>query len=306
MATFVLNDETVVNSYGFRVRNAGINLDRFRANPVMLDQHWNSTGSVLGRWKNIRVEGSRLLADDEFDMEDDQAKKIQGKVDRGIIKAASMGISFDREQMKLQPDGNFDLMTCELFEASIVAIPSNASALRLYASAGEPLPEAEIKLAINAITKNQITDMKKIALSIVALAALGMTSQPSEDEVSLLSAAIEKLKADLDKEKTAREKAEGELTKLANAQAEALINDALTSGKLMANVKDEFLKMALNNYELAAKVIGGMPSKKSLAASVQNTGANEIKTVEDFQKLSLNEQLAFKTEQPEAYKKLFA
>lgn len=48
----------MVNSHGFRVKNAGISLVRLKANPVILAQHNNSVWSVIGRWENIRIEGS--------------------------------------------------------------------------------------------------------------------------------------------------------------------------------------------------------------------------------------------------------
>jgi hypothetical protein len=63
MPTFVFNDETVVNTYGFRVRNNGGSFNRFDANPVMLNTHINSTEMTLGNWNNRRVEGFQLKGD---------------------------------------------------------------------------------------------------------------------------------------------------------------------------------------------------------------------------------------------------
>ena len=78
--SFVLNDENEVNSYGFRTLNDGLDLSRFEENPVLLDFHNPSNQSVIGRWKNIRIKGSQLLADPEFDEEDPEAMKVKGKV----------------------------------------------------------------------------------------------------------------------------------------------------------------------------------------------------------------------------------
>lgn len=305
--TFVLNDETQVNSYGFRIPNKGIDLARFEANPVVLDQHINSTSTVIGKWVNIRTKGSQLLADLEFDIEDESALKIKGKVDRGYINGVSMGVSFNRDNMKLAPDGKYDLVKSEIFEASIVAIPSNSKALKLYAETGELLTESEVKLSMQTIEKSSNADkskMEKLVLTVAALSALGLQNADNATEVS---SSIEKLKAQLDSEKSQREALQLKMTEQVKTQANALVDTAIASGKLSATVKDKFVEMATNNYALAAEVIAAMPEKTSLAATViGGKNASEIKTADDFEKLSHADQLAFRDNNPEAYKKLFA
>ena len=68
--TFVLHDETV-NTYGFRMLTSGANLEEFRKNPVILLNHkdWELP---IGRWENIRIEGTQILADALFDEKDDE------------------------------------------------------------------------------------------------------------------------------------------------------------------------------------------------------------------------------------------
>ena len=63
--TFVLHDETV-NTYGIRMLTSGANLEEFRKNPVILLNHkdWELP---IGRWENIRIEGTQILADALFD-----------------------------------------------------------------------------------------------------------------------------------------------------------------------------------------------------------------------------------------------
>lgn len=130
--TFILSDESV-NSYGFRVLTDGIRMERFEKNPVMLYMH--ETGNeVIGRWENLRKEGDKLLADAVFDESGELGLKIKTKVDNNFLRAVSIG---------LQPVGceviaGIDAVTdCELIEASIVAIPSNQNAVRLYNKKGE-------------------------------------------------------------------------------------------------------------------------------------------------------------------------
>ena len=87
--TFVLHDETV-NTYGFRMLTSGANLEEFRKNPVILLNHkdWELP---IGRWENIRIEGTQILADALFDEKDDEAVKIADKVEGGFLRMASMG-----------------------------------------------------------------------------------------------------------------------------------------------------------------------------------------------------------------------
>ena len=71
--TFVPHDETV-NTYGFRMLTSGCDLTEFRKNPVMLLNH-NDWSLPIGRWENIRIEGTQILADPVFNLSD---KREQG------------------------------------------------------------------------------------------------------------------------------------------------------------------------------------------------------------------------------------
>src|SRR5690606_7903325 len=135
-------------------------------------------------------------ADAEFDTEDEQAKKLEGKVSRGFIKSCSMGVTFDREYMKANPDGTYILKQCELFEVSLVAVPSNANALKLYAPAtGQLLGEKEIRLSLqNLESEIKNEKMEKFQLSALALTALCLANA---DDANAVSTAICGLKAEL-------------------------------------------------------------------------------------------------------------
>ncbi len=307
MDVFVLNDETQYNTYGFRIPNAGLRLERFKINPVMLDDHYNSTNSVIGKWKNIRIQGNQLMAEPEFDIEDENAKTIKGKVDRGFIKGVSIGIIFDREKMKIGADGKLFLSEAEVLEASIVAIPSNAGALRLYApQTHELMSEEDVKLCLSALTEkntlNKETNMEKLILTAVALSALGLDTGADAQKIS---EAIGQLDRKYQAEKTAREALQAKLDKQQETQANDLVDKAISDGKLTAETKNDFLEIAKNNYELAVKILAGIPAKKSLSGSISNPNkGGEVKSLDDFLKLSLEEQLAFKEHNPEAYKAL--
>lgn len=315
MADFVLNDETVENSYGFTIPNAGINLTQFLANPVMLNSHDNTTQSVIGNWLNTRVVGNQLLATENFDVADEEAKKIAGKVERGFIKAASMGVGFYIDDMQYI-GGKVILTKCVLKEASIVAVPSNAKALRLYdMSTGLLVGASELQLQLtdlkNFKTENK-TSMKQIILSVAVLNALHLTAQPaSEGE---LDAAILKLNAKLDAEKALGiaatkaltdklKEAEDALQAQAKLQSKALLDAAVSEGKITNEERAPFEALPL---EVATSTLAKIPAKATLGAMV--TGGNatgaEPKTFEELMALTDAAKVAFKAASPEKYNKL--
>lgn len=305
--TFILNDESVKNSYGFTTLNAGVGLERFRANPVILSNHDNNTASVIGRWENIRVEGTQLKADAVFDTEDEAANAIAGKVERDFLKGCSMGLNFDWDNLQKDVDsGEWELKKCELMEASIVAIPSNANAVKLYAPTGELVKTEEINLKFAegfVNPQNQNENMSKLILTAFALAALSVRDTEDGNTLALAIEDMAKENAEMKVKLSAIADAEKAKVKLAG---EATINKAIVDKKLDAEVKDTWLKLYANDPEGITKTIEGMKGAASLSTQVNNTNDTPVKTEEDFEKLSDEAKLAWKEANLDAYNKMFA
>jgi phage head maturation protease len=310
--TFILNDESVVNSYGFRTINAGLNLDRFKMNPVILAQHDRSLATVIGRWVNLRIEGKQLLADAEFDEADPAAALIAGKVKRGFLKGASLGmLPIGKTPFVIASDDIADLVSSEAVEASIVAIPSNKVAVKLYAKEGIQMNAQEIKLSLE-LNKNskQTQNMNKIILSVQTLLALGLQNT---DDNSVLSAAIEKLasenatmKLNLSKAETTNTELNARLVELSNADATAFIDLAIKEGKLQEVQRESMLKLAIADLTAVKSLLLPTSAKISLADLVKNPdGTTTEMTEEKFLSLSLENQLKFKEEHADAYQQLF-
>jgi phage head maturation protease len=321
---FIFNDESIFNSYGFKILTEGISLERFNTNPVMLDQHYNATWAVIGKWTETQKVSGVLMGKPIFDSEDEDAKKMEGKVERGFIKAASMGITFNREDLQII-DGDLTLVRCELYEVSIVAIPSNANAIRLYAENGELMKEEEIKnLCLSMAQKKPTREnlnlnitMKKILLSVSALMALGLDNQPEDGtEVAVVEAkilALSTANATLKKEKEGLElaaKTTKDAQELAKKQAlTETVDLAVTQGKITADSKEKFVQLGLHDSALLKSTLEAIPAKQNFGAGLKNpdrNGATTVATMDDFQKLSIEEQFAFKNDRPEEYKKLFS
>ncbi len=172
---------------------------------VLSDESVNTYGL------NIRVEGDKLLADPVFDTEDEKGKEIAGKVERGFLKMASIGIRIvatsDDPKMLLAGQTRETVIKCRLREASIVGIGANHNALRLYDENDNELSEQEIiKLFDNPKTKSEMKFSKQI------LGLLQLSDSPTVEaiESAILNLHDEKAQAVADKEKAETEKAEAE------------------------------------------------------------------------------------------------
>ena len=143
MNTFILSDESV-NDFGFRILTDGIDITRFKKNPIMLYGHIRAfegkgkDGTILpiGRWENIRKKDGQLLADAVFDEDDKFAMKVASKVDKGILNAASSGLDLTEysEDPKLMKKGQVlpTITKSVLKEGSIADVPGNGNAVKLY------------------------------------------------------------------------------------------------------------------------------------------------------------------------------
>ncbi|EKB60953.1 HK97 family phage prohead protease [Bergeyella zoohelcum] len=122
--TFLVSDESE-NSHGFKVLTEGIDTTQFEKNPIMLYMHERPT--IIGAWENLKKEDGKLYADAIFDTESEKGKEIARQVEQGFLRGASIGITYQKEDLK-----NGVLEKCKLFEISIVDIGSNPNALKLY------------------------------------------------------------------------------------------------------------------------------------------------------------------------------
>lgn len=95
---------------------------------------------------------------------------------------------------------------------------------------------------------------------------------------------------------------------LHNQQAEALINSAISKGKLTADQKDSFLKLAKADLENTQKVLSNMPVPKKPGDMInrENTENREGWSLSDWRKKDPKGLLALKQEKPEEYKTLLS
>lgn len=250
--TFVLSDESV-NSHGTWVKTSGINLERFKKNPVMLWSH-DSAFPPIGKWENIRIEGDKLLADAVFDEDDALAQAFKRKVEAGLLKACSIGFyakKFSSDVADIKPGQRFEtIVEAELIECSLCSVGSNENAMVLMNAEGERLEMNErgfVALGMRLIEGNN----NKIANSMSEeLTQLKADLQAKEDELVELRAF-----------KQAQEQAEKE--RLEEARKE-LIENAINERKINATVKQVWLRLAEVDFETTKLALADMPSIDSI------------------------------------------
>lgn len=322
MERFVFNDETKKNSHGFYLLNAGGRFERFKENPVMLNNH--DLAQLTGKWLDLRVEGHLLTAEPEFDEGDPDAVKIKGKVERGYLRGASPGIiilAAEWRENSATRELEIFVTDWELFESSTVSVPSNAGALtlRVYDTNHHLVNDRDVKCHVENIIKlglspgetNNIKNVKmkdEIKLTAEALVALGI--QDSGD-MTAISAAIVALKVKADNaERVARElEAKAEADK--KQAAEEMVNLAIQDGRITADKKETFIKLALADPGTAKATLESIPAKENLSAKIKGIagetripGDRENWTLLQWMKNDMPGLKKLQTEAPEVYARI--
>nr|WP_314753313.1 HK97 family phage prohead protease [uncultured Capnocytophaga sp.] len=268
---FIINTENV-NSYGYRILTDGIDYKQYMRNPVVLfmherDGYGNKGSEVIGRCTRLYKEGTTLIAEVEFDEQDEFAKKIAGKVERGYIRMASMfaeikEVSTDPQHI-LEGQVYETVTACKLVEISIVDIGGNDNALKLSKD-GKPF---QLKKIVTNTSNNM--DIKVIAL------ALGMGENTKEEAVL---SAIHSLKTD-------KEKAEAEVVALKKtisetrtAEATTLVDKAVQLGLIPQALKESQLKQFEADFDGQKAVLSKLVADKE-AENTQQGKANTVREV---------------------------
>lgn len=203
----ILSDSSL-NRYGYRVLTSGMNIEAFKKNPVMLYMHFRDEGSpiwgnykAIGHWEDIQIDGDELSAIPVFDKVDDLSKEIAAKFDAGTLSAASVGIHIvatsSNKELLLPGQTRETVTECELMEASIVDIPANANAVRLYdRTSSAILAVGKDTLSVPELPKPKLNVMN-LKSSWKTLCAFLKISDDKADTTELSLENIESLDAEM-------------------------------------------------------------------------------------------------------------
>ena len=331
MKQFITSDENVVNKYGFRVLTAGIDTSQFERNPLMYYMHNRSlvspTGNeVIGKWENLQKKGGQLVALPVFDTAEKLAKKIAGKVDRGFLRMASVGIqiietSSDPKHLlkgQTRPTVTKSLLT----EISIADQGANDNALMLYSedgkvinlSTGDEIPELAELLNQKNPKHETMSHFKTLAV------ALSLNADATETEVLT---AITTLQTKMNTAETNLSTHLDAVKESNKIEATQLVNTAVEALKLVDDAKTNFVKtyealfVADHDNAKAAILASTPPAAGKSAATAQlgsfmktidgiNVGTETTLSFDYLQKHDPKKLAELKAAEPEKYQTLVA
>jgi hypothetical protein len=277
--TFVVSDSSL-NSYGFRMLTEGLT---WGENVPMFFNHDDSLPAI-GHWENFRFEGDDLLADAVFDMDDPMGASIAKKVEKGHIKAASIGASplaLSEEAADMVAGQILPTITSALIkEISITNIGSNRSALALYDGMGTKINLSEagalVKLSIS-INQN-FNNERKIEFSMKQIAKfLKLSDTATEAEVLTEIQQLKDTNVALEVKLGDFSKAEGKRKK---DEAKGLLDVALSENRIGGDERPLFEKMFDADYDAAKGMLALRLPQVKLSQVVEIEGTRGGGSVE--------------------------
>ncbi|MDD2965433.1 MAG: HK97 family phage prohead protease [Bacteroidales bacterium] len=276
---FVINDGSV-NRYGYRIHSAGIKLEAFKKNPVCPYMHEGRQMS-LGKWKNLRLDGDKLLGTLEFDEDDPIAVLLYKKYSKGYQNAVSLSVlpitESDDASWLVAGQRYPTLVESELLEISPVTVPGNANAIKLVNRQGEVVKLSLIKNAepmTGQRTVEQLTaEMEQLQLKLATQLVDFHKSRgvvPDSERDFLISAAT--LKYDSTKTMLEARVASGSGGDTADKLAEQLVELHFKRGAITDGEKAFYVNAAKHDYEGAKKALELRKGTDVITAFIQEIG----------------------------------
>ena len=295
----ITNDR--LNSYGTRVLTAGMDVEQYERNPVLLYMH--ERGKVIGYVKDLKVEDGEVTGELMFDEASELSVRCKKQWEFGSLKMVSAGLDIleTSEEAELLVQGQTcpTITKSKLFEVSLVDIGANDDAIVLQKDGRKitlgkdsecPLP------MLNNNKKQKQMEQKQYALQ------LGLPETATEAEIA---AKIRELTAAKQENETLRKEKET----LTLASITAVAEKAVGEKRIGAEKKEEFVNLGKEiGQEKLERIISAMAPQMKLSAVIGHQGGASTQQPATYKKLSdvpQDELLALRKEQPEEYKRLY-
>lgn len=291
-----------LNSYGTRVLTAGMIVEQYNRNPVLLYMH--QRGQVIGYVKDLQVENDAVTGELVFDEASELSVRCKKQWEFGSLKMVSVGIDIletsDDPQYLVQGQTAPTITKSKLFEVSLVDIGANDDAIVLQKD-GVRLTlgknAAEVLPLLHSNNNNQKTkqmDQEKLALE------LGL---PKDADEATINAKLAKLKADGAEAETLRQ----ERDTLRAARIETLVDAAIAEKKIGEDKKQQFLDLGkkIGADELKQTFDAMSPQVKLsniVGGGATGGGHAEYKKLSDVPSDELSK---MREQNPAQYKKLY-
>ncbi len=271
----ITNDS--LNSYGTRVLTAGMNVEQYQRNPVLLYMH--ERGNVIGYVKDLKVEDGEVTGELMFDEASELSVRCKKQYEFGSLKMVSAGLDIletsEDPELLVQGQTSPTVTKSKLFEVSLVDIGANDDAIVLQKDGKKITLGKDSECPLPMLNNNNQKQMeqKQIALQ------LGLPETATEADIN---AKLGELKA----AKEENEKLQQEKATLTLASITAIVEKAVGEKRIAPDKKDEFINLG--------KEVGKEKLERIVAAA--------------YKKLSdvpSSELLTLRKEQPGEYKRLY-
>lgn len=273
---FVLLDESVT-TYGFRVLVDGVDISQFEKNPVMFYDHrdWNQP---IGMWADTKKADKKITAETAFDYDDDDrdVQRVIGKVERGVIKMASVGLTdlvvSDDPIYKTEGQEGPTIIKCRLREASITPIGANHNAIRLYDNQGQEI-ELTDKESLSVKLSDFIANSKiENTMSKNYLSLLNLGDKATDEQIETAVKALLTDKATAETNAAALQgkldAIEAEKKAAQKKEAETMVDAALKDGRLEeredGSVRKNWLQLFDVNFDMAKTNLESIPKRQNI------------------------------------------
>ena len=292
----ITNDS--LNSYGTRVLTAGMNVEQYRRNPVLLYMH--ERGNVIGCVKDLKVEDGEVTGELVFDEATELSVRCKRQYEFGSLKMVSVGIDIletSEDHELLVPGQTSPTVTkSKLFEVSLVDIGANDDAIVLQKD-GKKITlgrdsECPLPMLDNNNQKQKQMEQKTLALQ------LGLPETATEADINAKLGELKSAKEEI--ERLRQEKAT-----LTLACITAVVEKAVGEKRIAPDKKDEFINLGKEvGQKKLERVIAAMSPHIKLSSVIGHHGgaATAYKKLSD---VPSSELLTLRKEQPEEYKRLY-
>ncbi len=296
----ITNDS--LNSYGSRVLTAGMSVEQYCRNPVLLYMH--QRGNVIGFVKDLKIENGEVTGELVFDEATELSKRCKKQFEFGSLRMVSAGIDIlewsDQPEHLVQGQTSPTITKSKLYEVSLVDVGSNDDAIVLMKDGKQITLGKDGDCPLPLINNNQ-KNKKEMELKILAL-QLGLPETATEAEVTQKLNELKLAKEENDTLKNANEQ-------LTLAHITGLVDKAISEKRLGEDKKAQFIELGKKvGSEELKNVLEAMQPQVKLSAVLKTTNGRVAAQPATYAKLSevpADALIEMREQNPEEYKRLY-
>ena len=291
-----------LNSYGFRVLTAGVDISQYERNPVLLYMH--ERGKVIGVIKDLKVENGEISGELFFDEATDLSRQCKKQFEAGSLRMVSAGLDpLDTSTAKeLLVDGQTrpTVTRSKLVEVSLVDIGANDDAIVMKCD-GTRIELGKDGDCLLPLLNNKPNNEKEMDLKAIAL-KLGLAETADENAVLEKIGGLQK-----DAGEAVSLRQENDTLKLAGITT--LVDNAIAEKKIGADKKNQFVELGKKvGAEELQKTFEAMSPRVKLSNVVNFSGVPSGAGAGSWTKLSDvpgDELIRMRQDDKEQYRRLY-